>query len=266
MDKEKEDKDYDTLYNIENDDSDNLYRLPDDFDTDETDDNRSEEMEEYDSTDPSNEETDSEEELEDDSEDSEDEDDEEETDKKRGSAFALLFKILSTPVEGWKELKRRKYLPEDIASGIFFPSIALASISVFAEMIYTTVGVSECLMGALNAFISFFFGYFTVILLSGIILPKSSKGVIKKDIGKEFVMVNLSTLALFYAAIKLFPMIDPVLVFLPIWTIYLIYKGVRILRIPEGVETRTKILFTFLIIGAPLLWSYLMDIFFSLSI
>lgn len=265
MDKDKEEMDFDPLFNLEEDDSDNLYRLPDDFDSDDEEESAHERDEENISHHSlRNNSEDDEEDGEEDDEENEDEEDEEK--EKKGSPFALMFKILSTPVEGWKELKRRRYTPEQIASGMFFPTIAIAAISEFAAKIYTTVGLNECLMNALKAFISFFFGYFTVLLISGVILPKASKKAMKESIGRIFVMVNMSTLALFFSTLNLFPMIDAVLVFLPIWTIYLIYKGVRILRVPEGVETRTKILLAFLIIGCPFLWSYLMDLFFKLSI
>ncbi|MDE6410687.1 MAG: YIP1 family protein [Muribaculaceae bacterium] len=252
-----EDIDSDSLYNLETEETDNLYSLPDDSDEsgNENDNDPIDSVESGEDDDYA---------IEDD-EDEEEEDDSDEENHKKGNKFSLLLKIMSTPVEGWKELKRRHYPPEDVASGLFYPTVALASLSEFAGMIYTTIGVGECLMSALTAFISFFFGYFTVLLLCGAILPKLSKGIMKTAIGKEFVMVNMSTLALFFTAINLFPMIDAVLVFLPIWTIYLIYKGVRILRIPEAVETRTKILLTFLIIGAPFLWSWLMELFFEIS-
>ncbi|MDE5789925.1 MAG: YIP1 family protein [Muribaculaceae bacterium] len=251
--------DSDTLYNIETEETDNLYSLPED----------SGESESEDGFDPDDKGAfENEGSLESDEEDAEDEADEEENEEGaeiKSGKFSLLFKIMSTPVEGWKELKRRRYPAEEVASGLFYPTVAMASLSEFAGMIYTTIGVGECLMNALVAFISFFFGYFTVLLLCGGILPKASKGIMKTSIGKEFIMVNMSTLALFFTAINLFPMIDAVLVFLPIWTIYLIYKGVRILRIPESVETRTKILLTFLIVGAPVLWSWLMELFFEIT-
>lgn len=258
--------DSDTLYNIETEETDNLYSLPEEKDNINSGD-ESENLAESGLFEEVEEDSgENEDEIEEDDEEEEEEDDEKDEDETyKRNKFPLLFKIMSTPVEGWKELKRRHYPVEEIASGLFYPMVALASISEFAGMVYTTIGVGECLMRALTAFISFFFGYFTVLLLCGAILPKMSKTVMKTAIGKEFVMVNMSTLALFFMTINLFPMIDAVLVFLPIWTIYLIYKGIRILRIPEGVETRTKILLTFLIIGAPLLWSWLMGIFFELS-
>lgn len=256
--------DSDTLYNIESEDEDNLYSLDDRYSeieenvVEDKNNNFSEEEESY-KFNSSNITDDNEPEDDVDLEDDEDLEDEEENINK-GSLFLLLFKIMSTPVEGWKEFKRRRYTVEEVSNGCFYPLVALAAVSEFAEMIYTTASLSTCLLRAVTAFIAFFFGYFTIILLSGVFLPKVSVMKVKGVLGKEFVMMNLSTLTLFFTAINLFKMIDAVLVFLPIWTIYLIYKGVRILRVPNEVESRTKIVLTFLIIGAPLLWQWFVSL------
>lgn len=257
-DTERGERESDPLYDLESGTEDNLYTLPEDGEEVNLTQNPHSESDfssdmEYSIEDD---EDDEEEEEEDDDEENEDEYD------TKGSVIGLMFKILATPVEGWKELRRRRYTPEEVASGCFFPMTILASLSEFADMLYTTLNIGDCLMQAMYTFISFFFGYFTIMILGGIVLPSLSKADIKKNIGKEFVMMNLSTLALFYAANKLLPMIDAALFFLPIWTVYLIYKGGRILRIPVAVESRTKVILVFLIIGMPIFWKWLLDLIF----
>ncbi|MDE6381676.1 MAG: hypothetical protein K2L57_02300, partial [Muribaculaceae bacterium] len=79
-----------------------------------------------------------------------------------------------------------------------------------------------------------------------------------KDIGRQFVMLTMSTLAVFWILIQVMPMFEPVLVFLPLWTIYLIYKGIRVLRVPSEVENSTTGLMCMLIIGVPIFWNWLM--------
>ena len=79
----------------------------------------------------------------------------------------------------------------------------------------------------------------------------------KEDIGKQLVMVGMSTLALFSSIIQFLPMIEPVLVFLPIWTIYIIFKGVRIIRVPDDVENSTTGYLCLLIILTPIFWNWL---------
>lgn len=182
--------------------------------------------------------------------------DEEKPEKK--SVFSILIKIMLTPVEGWKALKRNKYRPDEMASACFYPLIALAAISVAANFYYDVeFTFTDWVENGLSTFITFFFGYFTVIFLGAEILPKKSRPFLKEDIGKEFVMANMSTLAMFYCLIQLLPMIEPVLVFLPIWTIYLIYKGIRVYHVNPEEENTTTVWLCILIIGAPVFWNWI---------
>ena len=144
-------------------------------------------------------------------------------------------------------------------SPVRYPLIALAAISEVSKIFYeANVSVSDWAVDGLITFMTFFFGYFSVLLAGGFMLPSKSRDIIKKDIGKQFVMLAMSSLAIFWIFIQIMPMLEPVLVFLPLWTIYLIYKGVRILRVPEEVENSTTGLLCMLIIGIPVLWNWVL--------
>lgn len=179
--------------------------------------------------------------------------------RKHATPLRVMFSTMLTPVEGWKKLKRSRFTTEQFASGCFYPMIALATVTEICKVFYEpnhTLG--EWVLDGLLTFLAFFFGYFTVLLLGGIVLPVKSRDLLKTEIGRQFVMLNLSTLAIFWSVINLIPMLDPVLVFLPIWTIYLIYKGVRVLRVSKEVENSTTGFLCLLILGAPLLWNWLL--------
>ena len=182
--------------------------------------------------------------------------------KKGPSPVGVLFKAMLTPVEGWKALKRARFKTEDFAARCFYPLIALSAVSEVASLFYEANRTfSDWVMDGLATFITFFFGYFTIIALGSMALPKKSRSFLQKDIGRQFVMLNLSTLAMFWVLIQALPMLEPVLVFLPLWTIYLIFKGVRVLRIPEDVTTSTTGYLCLLIIGIPVLWNWLLTEF-----
>lgn len=205
--------------------------------------------------------------IDDEEEDEDDEDMDEEqpteesvvSEKKNPSPVRLLFKTMFTPVEGWKALKRARLKTEEFASRCYYPLIALAAISEVSKIFYeANVSVSDWAVDGLITFMTFFFGYFSVLLAGDFMLPSKSRDIIKKDIGKQFVMLAMSSLAIFWIFIQIMPMLEPVLVFLPLWTIYLIYKGVRILRVPEEVENSTTGLLCMLIIGIPVLWNWVL--------
>lgn len=178
--------------------------------------------------------------------------------RKRKTPLELMFGIMLNPVEGWKSLRRSKYTPDEISAKCFYPLSALAAASQFVALVYhPDMEMSDILVKALITFICFFFGNFIILPLLKILLPKSIKDFSETDFGKEFVMMMLSTLALFYVAITLLPMIEPVLVFLPLWTIYLISKGTKFIKIPKDKTVGATGMLCVVIIGTPLLVNWI---------
>lgn len=174
------------------------------------------------------------------------------------SAFLSMTGILLTPVEGWKKLKRSRFSPEKFASNCFYPLIALASVGVFAKMFYGETGaLSGLLVEAIVIFISLFLGYFSVLLAGRFFLPSDCRICLEKPFGKVFVMASMSTLALFMTFYEILPMLQPVLCFLPLWTIYSISRGIRFLRIPANRQATCTVIVSFMVIGLPVLIGWL---------
>lgn len=165
----------------------------------------------------------------------------------------LLLSMMINPVEGWKNIRRAHLKPEEVASKCFYPLVTLASMSEFMAYIYTVPeSISSVLIQALNVFISFFFGYFLVILLERILLPASCREKAASEYGREFVMYLLSTLTLFYTLSNCVPMLEAVWVFLPLWTIYLASKGIRFFKFPDHRITMITVLICAFIILSPI--------------
>lgn len=160
--------------------------------------------------------------------------------------------MMLNPVEGWKKIRRAKYSADETAMRCFYPLSGIAAASCFAELFYTaTAEVSQCVINAISVFAAFFFGNFLVLVAQKAFYPKAHKDDPESKFGKEFVMYNLSTLAIFWTLIQLLPMIAPVLAFLPLWTIYLAIRGSRFFRFPEEKANLTITLNCILLLGAP---------------
>lgn len=177
-----------------------------------------------------------------------------ETEKpKRPNPILLLLSMMVNPVDGWKQIRRARFKPEEIASRCFYPLTAVAAVSEFIGLIYgNDHEINTVLVEALTVFIAFFFGYFLVQLLEKIILPKECRDAADSDFGKSFVMLMLSTLALFYTLSNAAPMLEAVWVFLPLWTIYLASKGVKYFKFPDHRSTMLTVLMCSIIILAPI--------------
>ena len=74
-----------------------------------------------------------------------------------------------------------------------------------------------------------------------------------EDFSKIFVCISLSTLCLFFTLLDIFPMLWAVLIFLPIWTIYAICRGVRFFKFPENKKAAFTVILSGLIVGVPCL-------------
>lgn len=184
----------------------------------------------------------------------EDEDaEEEEEEHVKRHPFRVMLDILAGPVQGWKVMKRQHYKPQEVLAGLLYPLSGVAAATQFADLIYdANASISGTLIQAVAVFIAFFFGYFTITGVARSLMPKDSGEWAEKDFGKCFVAFSLATLALFTTVLALLPMLEPILVFLPLWTIYIICRGVRFLRVAPDKETSVSFILCVLLIGIPI--------------
>lgn len=170
------------------------------------------------------------------------------------SVFGLLLKTMFNPVEGWKSIRRHKITPEEAQKECFYPLLALYSLSKFAILAYSArADLSEVVVDAVTSFVSFFFGYFLIVMLLRHVLPKQVAEEFDTDFGKTLVVISLSSLCLFFILTELLPMLWAVLIFLPLWTVYMICRSTKFFKIPEDRQIMTVGLMNLIIIGMPTL-------------
>lgn len=170
------------------------------------------------------------------------------------SALSLLFTIMFNPVEGWKKLRRSKIKLEEVQSRCFYPVLALLALSKFADYIYSVnVSLSQVITEGVVSFVSFFFGYFCIQMFLSWVSKKDVYEKVDSLYGKEYITISLTTLAIFAILRDLLPMIWPILFFLPLWTIYLMFKGVRFFKIEPKREMTFYVSAILSVIGMPLL-------------
>ncbi len=175
----------------------------------------------------------------------------------------LTAKILLRPVEGWKSLNRDKTVtPIRLMAYSLMPSSALAALSVIAQWIY---GLKESLRYSLfesiEVFIAYILSYYCVLLGGRILLGRKIGDRLDDRYGRGLVILSLSTLAFFFSLVNFLPMLEPVLVFLPIWTIYSVTRGVKYLRLPDNRSTIATFVIVALLIGFPLLLDHIFSLF-----
>lgn len=174
--------------------------------------------------------------------------------RRTSSPFFAFFLMFLSPITGWKNIKSAAFKPEEVAGRLFYPMVALVAAGEFMQLIYQCdLTVTKLLKDAVIIFISFFLGYFSILFLVEFLFKKNARIKITTDFGKIFVLMNLSSLALFYFLYEVLPLAGPILVFTPIYTLYLIIKGVKYLRLPQENYNFNIFLLSLLIIGLPIL-------------
>ena len=175
--------------------------------------------------------------------------------------FPLLLKVLLNPVEGWKTMRRKKITAEEAQTTCFYPLLGLFSIGKFADLYYDSKAtVSDVLVSAISAFVSFFFGYFCILMLMKALLPKSSEKEINSEFSKVFVAVSLASLCMFFTVLEVLPMLWAILIFLPLWTLYIVCAGARFYRFPENRNGISIAILCVLILGVPCVFDWLLGL------
>lgn len=176
---------------------------------------------------------------------------------KSKSPLFYLFDILMTGFPGWRRLVRARISPEQSAAGCFYPIAALAAVCRFADWIYAPMFIlSDTLVNAVGIFMSFFFSYFAVQVVCKWTFPATAVSRTELPFFKQMVQYALASLALFWIPAELVPILEPVTVFLPIWTAFILTKAMKILRIPDKMQTRCTATVVIATIGMPylILW------------
>ncbi|MDE6792918.1 MAG: hypothetical protein K2J48_07540 [Muribaculaceae bacterium] len=178
----------------------------------------------------------------------------------RPNLFLLLFKVMLNPIEGWKSIRRSKVTPEELQRGCFSPLLGLLAISQFVELFFSSrITLANAIEDAVISFVSFFMGYFCILLLLRAIMPKVTTKSLDSDFGKIFVLVNLSTLCIFYSLTELLPMLWAILIFLPLWTVYIICRGTRFFVFPNNRQITCTATLCLVIIGIPTLLDWILE-------
>ncbi len=183
--------------------------------------------------------------------------------KKGRNAFLLLLNILMMGTAGWKDLRRSRLTPEQTAAGCFYPIVALASVCRFSDWFYLPeFNLSTTLISAVSIFASFFFSYFAVQVVCRWLFPYAAKTKTESAYFKLIVQYALASLALFWIPAEVLPILEPLTVFLPIWTAFIITKGVRFLRLPEQYHNRCMVTIVVTVIVMPYFFMWLSELIF----
>lgn len=173
--------------------------------------------------------------------------------------FGIMVRILFSPVTGFKRLKASGLTPEAFNAAVFFPLLAIVSASSFIGMIYfPDTGVSDALRNAISVFISFFLTYFAIFPLMQLSVGKEHIGSFTSPYGRKMVSAGMSSLVIFYTLYELCPLLEPILFFSPLYTVYLFARGFKWTALPQNKKTPALIELSIISVFMPYLidWAF----------
>ncbi len=177
------------------------------------------------------------------------------------SPFSALLRVMFGPVPGWKALKRSRLKPERMGAECFVPMITLAALSELAIRFYDPdVSVMQQVINVIVTFVSYFFGYFMLPLLAAPVLDATARKGLESPFGRNAMMLCFTTLAMFTLISNVFPIFEPVTVFLPLWTIYMIHRLVPVMKVPKDRWAITTVVLAVLVVGLPSVWTWLLSL------
>lgn len=170
----------------------------------------------------------------------------------------LFIKLMFGPVEGWRDLRRTKLSARAFEFGCFFPLILIAGLSSIADFMHNSATTTaSVLVKSITTAVAFLLTYYGTAILCEIMLPQKVCKALRTSFGSIYIMAVISPLVLASIIGSWAPILEPAMFFMPIFSIYLIVKGVKFLRIPSDTHYKTIAWMSFATIGLTILFKYI---------
>lgn len=187
----------------------------------------------------------------------------EEHEMKGKTLWKLILRVMTMPTSGWDRIKQHGPTPEIASLRFLLPVSLLSGGSEFFSLLYEPgeKELASVLVAGVISFFSFFLGYYLAIIFAKIFLPKIARYFPSTRYGRLLTMTGVATLAIFHLLYKALPMFDFVIEFLPIWTIFLVFKGMQISGVPPEKSAFSMGVMCLVIIACPVLIESALSLF-----
>ena len=180
----------------------------------------------------------------------------------RLTMWQIAPRIVMTPSVGWDMVMSRGPRPEIAVIRFLLPLCLMAAGSEFFTMIYNPdLSFTNVLVQSVITLTSYFLGYYIALVLAKLFLPKDAKEFPLTPYGKLVILTGVGSLAFFVVLIKLLPMIDFILEFLPVWTVFLIFKAMSKIAVSEEKQTLSIGIVCVIVICAPIIVEWFLSLF-----
>ena len=169
---------------------------------------------------------------------------------------------MTMPTLGWENALQRGPRPEIAVLRFLLPLSLLSAGSEFFSMLYQVqLNFTTVLVSSVITFCSFFLGYYLALVFAKIFLPKDARDFPSTSYGKLMTMIGIGTLAFFHILMMALPMFDFIIEFFPLWTIFIIFRGMKMVVVSAEKQMISLAVMCMVIICSPVLVEWFLSIF-----
>lgn len=152
----------------------------------------------------------------------------------------MLLNLFLSPAKGWEDIDDDSPDTRRLLTRGFLPLVCLTALSVGVQAFYHQEwAASVLILNAIVIFGKFFISYYAAILLMGILLPQiTASGGYSDSRTSNFCLLSLSVLAFIAIVENCMPEGLPLVKFLPLYAIVIMWQGRGYLSIPTSQGVR----------------------------
>lgn len=175
----------------------------------------------------------------------------------------LILQLIISPAKGWEDISHDGYSPEQLCRNGFYPLIAVVAVTTLLRFLYedsdTVTFVASLQMAIVNV-TAFFASLFLGQHLMNLYLERFTDKEPTQQKTDTVVIFILSIMMLFTIISNLVPIKLEILKFLSLYSIFVLWKGLRYLDVSENKDGYYVFLGVFSIIVPPFLLKFLFTI------
>ncbi len=146
--------------------------------------------------------------------------------------FKKILLIIVSPTIGWEKINKLSIPPKILQSSVFFPTLAVLSLSVFVRLFYDdSLTLAHTLVNSIIAFASYFFAVYICSIAINFYSPSSDQN--SKDRLDNLIVFALEYLVILQIIGNLLPSNFAVLDFMSLYVAFIVYRGLEYINYTE---------------------------------
>ena len=171
-----------------------------------------------------------------------------------------MAQLLLSPLKGWEDVETDAFEAKTLLLKGLLPFLAITALTVFVKLFYVAdIHWIALIEQAIVCFMKFFVGYFVASFCFTLYLPECIEGEISVNNCHTFIIYAIGMLALINIFQNLLPIDIAIVYVMPVYVLYVMWRGLRYLRISFTGVTKFLLLDIFSVIAPPYLLQYLFD-------